>query len=767
MAHLSSSERFAAIFASLLVTVVPRQRAAAQELAMALFELRLSLVGMRDVPRATGWVGAAGASAFGGIDAEPSGKTGIDMHAANVERAAAGDTRAQARAWWDTCIVPLLAAPAAEHIGPARAVAPLVALGCAASSPMLAPLTSCGGDVSPVVWLAGRGGGGKTVLQRACASIFAPTRATGNYFMSANVSQAALAAIAADIRDVPLILDDVTQIPAQGQVSKGDDGKIEAAAQLAMMIFNRQPLKRARQDGTIREAPEFRVTGIFSAEMSIDSASSRAKITAGERRRILTLECQPMHDRSLSVEYAEAVNMAAAEQGGAAGALIAEAVRGLVHERRLAGLLARCRSALPRREATRHGSLSICLLGFAVLEHVCTARALEDIIDERAPQFAHLIEGRESDGDYTDDAATERVLRAVQQMCTSNAARLAPASEDDAVGPAPAMGYIGRVAAGRGANRGSMVYHLLPIGMAILQSDVYGITPSMIDVAEEEGVFVRSRTFRMIGRSTRGAMFIVPEDDDPEDDDMPDGPRLAPEAKVDAAQEWSQVEAQRAARAMTEAAWDRPADGAASSSDTQADSNATATNETQADPTPDPTPDHNAITIGDTTFDSTLEAMQQVYTWLPILGANPPEDYMIRHVPASGLDTGDGPLVFVYDSGLYYAPDPSDTDALHRSIRADAAREVNDLRSFYPDLPIDGVPDDDSPGWAKLDALPTESLHGFWTKAGAAGDDTCSTTLTAEQIGAAQALHAKWYRLHCLARIRRPEEFVTAEDPRA
>lgn len=531
MSSTADAGRTCAALAAIGVQVVNRQRPSVTDLLLALMRRSEELLGAVDVPATTGWAGRPGTSPFGGIECEPVNALGARMFESNERRRADHPDTADAARKWHTVARELLVPGEADEYTAAGAAA-LLAVGAAAAAPLVGPLSEIGVKVSPVVWMAGLGGGGKTMTQRLAAAIFAPNLPDLDgqvaYFANANMSQAALSARVDSCRDLPLTLDDVTQIPpAPGSTSKGDAARIEAAAHLGMMVFNRKSIERATRDGGIRATRDFRSTAIFSAEISMSSETSRAVVTAGHRRRIATIESQPMAERAhlkdLEHEYADRLQRVEVI-GGAAGELLVLSIRDSVANRTIEPnwkTIKRAVEGVPSAglvTRTQLESISMLVLGYVMLVEVCSditfTAALEEACQILEPYFAAGAAegGATRDVDLTGVAAA---LQAVEDLRASHPMRFDNQALDDAgmTKMPTTMGWFGKELR---LEHGKRRIGLLDAGMRALSAK--GVTSQVIEQALADGCCKRGLIRMSDSSRAYGYIWTLPVDDfDPEE----------------------------------------------------------------------------------------------------------------------------------------------------------------------------------------------------------------------------------------------------------
>lgn len=540
MGDTADAGRTCAALGKVGVVVANRQRPSVTDLLLALTRKMEQEVGAVEVPAGTGWSGRPGTSQFGGIEVEPVNDFGARMFDANHRRrdrrghtdpeTGAEKLRADAGKWWREGVMPLVEPPSFPY-DPSH-VAPVLALGAAAAAPLVGPLAEVGVAQAPVVWIAGLGGGGKSVTQKLAASIFAPSLPDLDgqtaFFANANISQAALSARVDSCRDLPLTLDDVTQLPPlPGSTSRGEAAKIEAAAALGMMVFNRKPIERATRDGGVRQTRAFRSTAIFSAEVSMSSESSKAVVTAGHRRRISTIEAQPMSERGLDEQYAEHVNELSATIGGSAGELLVARHREIVAARELRAMYDKVRRQIGALEEaggvtlTQRETLSMIVLGYGLLAEVCGCdydATIAWAVDLLRPYLAAGAAAGGATRD-TDLAGVETAIAAIDDMLAAHPLRFDSYVRDGLVTGViePTMGYLGKEV--RPLHDGTRRVVMLRAGMDMLESR-YGITAQVVEQAISAGKAKRQHQIRVAERGrARGTCWHLPPHEIEEDVD--------------------------------------------------------------------------------------------------------------------------------------------------------------------------------------------------------------------------------------------------------
>lgn len=754
--------------ATIGVFVVQRQKPAVTDLLQALARRREAEAGAVQVPSSTGWAGRPGTSDFGGIDVEPLNEMGARMYEANARRRKAhADTMAAARVWWEQAAAPLLAAPSGDPR--ASSAAPLLAIGAAAAAPLVGPLMEIGVSVAPVVWIAGLGGGGKSVLQKLAASIFSPSLpdldGQAAYFASANMSQAALSARVDSCRDLPLELDDVTQLqPLPGSTSRGDAARIEAAASLGMMIFNRKPIERATREGGIRASKPFRSTAIFSAEVSMSSESSKAVITAGHRRRISTIEARPMTERGLGQAYAETVNDVSASVGGAPGELHVQGIRAVVAGRELRGkfeAIRRSIAAMLQSEGvtlTQRETLSVIVLGYAMLcEAIGEDYALrvEQALQTLGP---YMSAGAGAGGATRDDELTgvEAALHSVDEVFGAHPHRFDRSIHDGAdysIVP-PLQGYLGKRIGDRLDGKRRIV--MLRTGMEMLSSR-YGVTMQVIEQAQAEKRCKQGHQFRMSdGTRVRGTLWILPsatpDTDEPDiDPSMPAPHDTDPHGLAEPVgfPEAAEEKNMGLLTAVSSHRWQAPI-----AIEEYISSIA-------------------AVEAAKFVYESGRDAMLHAYS----TGEG---TRTINHQEGElNMD-----FRYAWGAGVYVVGDAEAMQAnqsLHTTIRNDVAEELAALRGHYEaaalsdpqgalgalgalgaPIPVADFPEWEDPRWAKIDSLGPERARAQW-KLHFEALYRANHAENAEGSRVAHEQHVKHQRIHLMCRYRHPEWFIVDE----
>lgn len=760
--------RTCAQLATIGVLIANRQRSAVTDLLLSLARDREAAAGAVSVPAGTGWSGRPGTSDFGGIDVEPVNDFGARMFEANQRRRKRqSDTLAAALQWWNEGAMPLLSA---QETPTASGAAPLLALGAAAAAPLIGPLSEAGVSVAPVVWIAGLGGGGKSVTQTLAATIFAPKLPDLDgqiaYFANANISQAALSARVDSCRDLPLILDDVTQLPpSPSSTSRGDAARIEAAAALGMLVFNRKPIERATRDGGIRQTRAFRSTAIFSAEVNMSSESSKAVVTAGQRRRIATIEARPMTERGLGQAYAETVNDLAATVGGAPGELLVARIRDVVSKMELRGLYEDVRGrimAMPEAaevERTQRESMAINVLGFALLaqslgfDYASTVTWALSII-------APYMEAGAGAGGATKDSeltGVEAALRAVEECFAAHPTRFDRSMHDHAdysVMP-PLQGYLGKQISSLAD--GSRRIVMLRPGMEMLNSR-YGVTMQVIEQAQAEGRCKQRHQFRMSGGDrVHGTLWILPPAS-PETDEPDEDPTLPAPHDTDP---------HGLAQPVESPALHVPGAGIAYQEE---------------------------VNMGLLTAVSThgYEVPAHIRDYLDTLIRKDAAKFVFesgRDAMLHAYSTGEGTRTinhqegdivtdfrYAWGAGLYIVGDAESmrsNQSLFVTIRNDVAEELAALRGHYqaaaeadPEgvlgtpIEVADFPEWEDPRWAKIDGLGQDRARAQW-KAHFEALWRANHSETPEESRANHEKHVKHYRIHLMSRYRHPEWFIT------
>lgn len=764
MAVTADAGRTCAQLAALGVRVVNRQRPAVTDLLCALVDRLERSVGLTRVPSGTGWSGRAGVGGFGGLDVEPVNEFGARMFAANkTRRANRPDVHADAVEWWARGVMPLLGPDAVAKPTNGTAAA-LLAIGAACAAPLVGPLADVGVNVAPVVWIAGLGGGGKTITQKLAATIYAPCLPANDgqiaYFASANISQAALSARVDSCRDLPLILDDVTQLPpAPGSTSKGDAARIEAAASLGMLVFNRKPIERATRDGGIRQTKAFRSTAIFSAEVNMNSDLARAVVTAGQRRRISTIDAKPMTEAGLGQAYAETVNDLAAKVGGAPADVYIPRVRDIVKDRQLRRKFESVRakiSAVPAAmevTLTQRESFAANVLAFSLMADAIEPGTFEATAASMVRVLAPYIDMAAKDGGATRDddlGGVQRALAAVDDMLGSQAARFDGETLEDLVMPNPTMGWLGKRLTD--LDNGQRRVVLFGPGMDMLNSR-YGVTAQVVESAMAQGCAVRGHQVRMSnGARPRGTCWILPLDE-PDTDDLDAEPTDAPH-DTDPYNLASPVNTEEAAVPTFNL-------GGA----------------------PLTVPDDHPLAIPLSKLDMS-EAYGMQFTWTvdgqPTATIEGAHERVIIYQEGFHMNNirflwGERAGLYVIEDVQAAAADPAQYTKVLDAIKADVQGELTALRSHYDNaaaadpqgqlgapLEVADFPADDDPRWAHIDAIGFEAARAQWA-AHYQSLWRANHAATVEEKRAHHELHIKQARVHLMCRYRHPEWFLISE----
>lgn len=495
-------------------------------LLFALADRMMRIQGKVERPLGVGWAGVPGRSLFSGIELEPLDGTAQEMFRANVERRKRlTDTPAAAREWFDQIVAPMTPQVGAELSQ--QHAAPMVTIGTAAAATLIGPLEAVGSDIAPVVWMSGLGGQGKTLTQRVAASIFAPRGSQRAYVCGSNISKSALDARARICRDVPLVLDDVSHMPAMhGSSYRGLSAKIEAAASLAMQIFNKDPNERGTKEGGLREAERYRITALFSSEGTV--ADADVAISAGNIRRISTLRAAPISDFCLPSSWAETVGNFTQSHGGAAGDLLVVRVRDVVQRGELKGMLdyavtqveAQAAAVGQDIERTQLQSLAISGLGFALLRECCTDFSWIAAIDEYAHALGPYLAADFADGGAAsnqDIAGVELFLERVTEFSTVHGARLlsqdhrksliSVRNADEKISDHDIYGGFFT------DSDGQRWLGVMRSGQQVLR-DRFGVTPAMINEADMSGLAIKNRVVNF-GKSVRCLCVRMDDTDQP------------------------------------------------------------------------------------------------------------------------------------------------------------------------------------------------------------------------------------------------------------
>lgn len=524
LSTFSSSEKGSSTLISMGIQPWHRQKSAMLDLALVLANRVADIDGIVKIPSGTGWTGDAGASTFAGIDAESSGELPQIMFEGNeARRAKQPDEHAAAAEWWEKVAAPLVSL--VDDALP-RHAAPLIALGAAAAAPMLGNLTILGIDISPVAWVSGLGGGGKTVTLSACASIYAPEGSQGSFRTGADMSRAALNARAASTRDLPFLLDDVTQVPAKSDSTlRGEAARVEGAALLAMAIFDRTPTERANRDGTVRLIKPYRSTAMFTAEAPLTRAVAPT-VTAGNLRRVSNLRGEPMNDRGLPQPYSEVVKAQSRKNGGAAGSLLVQNIRTIVAAGSFPDRVKACRRAINNinpnsdKEQTQRESMIISAFGFAMLAESCGAMTFDEALEHAAATIAPFLLASSADGGAVsseDMGGAADAIESVRSFVAAHDVRFRPQNstpESDAILAEVYGKFI------KPLPDGSRRVVFLDNAMKRLCSS-FGVSNAQIQTLLDAGLACHGHRIRLGTASPRGIMFVIGRDEQT-DDSYPD-----------------------------------------------------------------------------------------------------------------------------------------------------------------------------------------------------------------------------------------------------
>ncbi len=132
---------------------------------------------------------------------------------------------------------------------------------------------------------------------------------------------------------------------------------------------------------------------------------------------------------------------------------------------------------------------------------------------------------------------------------------------------------------------------------------------------------------------------------------------------------------------------------------------------------------------------------------------------------------------FLYSTGTYERPLDLDDDQTIHAIQQDAQAELVALRDFadldnggaatrlgdsYEPIVVADFPPSHDERWAKVDALPASTLRGFYLEASTHLTQAAALPLDSPEQQAARRSYYRVYRLHLLARFRRPLDFISA-----
>lgn len=699
----ASSERGSALLISMGVQPWSRQKQAMLDLALVLSSHVAQVDGIHPIAAGTGWTGTPGDSEFSGIECECLDELPQMMFEANqARRERQPDEHAAAAEWWEKVAAPLTSA--VDSPMPCHA-APLIALGAAAAAPLLGPLTLLGVEVSPVAWLSGLGGGGKTVTLAACASIYAPKGSQGSFRSGADMSRAALDARAAYSRDLPFLLDDVTQVPALAQTKlRGEAAKVEAAAHLAMAIFNRSPTERATREGAVRLTKPYRSTALFTAEATI-SREIAPTVTAGHLRRVSALVSQPMTDRGLPRAYADVVADQSALNGGAPGTLLVQHIRSIVAANDLRPLLKSARKKImdldPAMDVdqTQKESLAVSVMGYSLLAEACGAMSR----DEALEHAVHLVSAyiTSSEGGALKQSMLEgheAALDAVKSMITSNGIRFLSENAADDAGKQLAE-VLGKIVRRGNASSKERWAILLPTAMYQLKNSKYGVTEAQITAAVDHGIAQRSVVANISGTSVRGMAWLIGEPDIEDHDHDPESPS---------------EDTYRYPSEMEEDTHRLP--------------------DAQIYPSP-------AFDVSEASF-------------------------KLRLPHGAVMDDEDaerGMASFRWSDGMYERGDEASPASDHDQVRREARAELDALREAFAADKIevaDPPADDEVSKWSKLDELGPHAPARLWEKCRVVGIKLMDPDLEATDAHALKVEHVRLYRIILMLRMRRPEWFI-------
>lgn len=531
------SRSLSAALGGIGVSISARMNQQACNLVATMMHHQVAVNGKVCVSRGMGWAGAPGASLFGGIEIEPQDPDAVQAFRANQERRKKHpDTVKAAKQWFERTaksIIPCVPSGfltddltskglTSDTLKAAHSMG-VLALGTAAAAPLVAPLLAVGTKVMPVCWMTGMGGSGKTLTQLVCASIFAPDGSQRAFMMGADISRAALNASALIARDVPFIVDDVTQMPPRPSSGlKGELGAIEAAASLGMQIFNREPTKRATQTGTVRHTPAYQMTALFSAEGSI--LESGVPVTAGAVRRITTVESSPIKSFGLSDRWADEILPICRSHGGAAGELLIQRVRDLQDARELRKYFEEAKAGVQfgaSMDPTQSESLGIMAMGFGLLYEVCSQGSFSDGVAVFSHSIKPYLGTKAIDGGATtseDVDGVDRFLHMVQHVIIQEGNRFMSDFEARLtnIDPGNQSFAFGRHIIGKDGTR---KIAFLKTGEKILEEA--GVKRAMIMRAIDQGVAKRCQ--QRFGSARVSCLTVTLPDDDHEDDDDWDG----------------------------------------------------------------------------------------------------------------------------------------------------------------------------------------------------------------------------------------------------
>lgn len=701
------------------------------------------------VSEGTGWIGAEPGSqsaVFSGMDAGhmPLEKLPAKMLRANDRRRVKQpDTLEAARRWWLTCIEPLMSGAQESTI---------LTMGAAAAAPMLASLQTSGSSISPVIWLSGTGGSGKTTLQRIAGGIFAPPGGGQNtFFISSNFTAAAIGARALSSRDLPLIIDDIMQI----QSDRGEAGKVEKATGCLMEIFNQRPPERSTQDGKTRAAYDYRSTAIVSAEISIETDDVGAKLSAGMRRRIITCEARPMEQANLDYRWAERSMKACLDYGGAPGELLINHIRENTTPWDLLEQVNAASSIIVKRtpdiERTQAQILAICSVGFAHLRSLC-----DPCVEHQDPSL-HIESAAIVAADFGASQAhttqslkgMQRLIDAVKDLRSSNPFRFeAPLTPEQLEEMRDASGSILDESKlrptsyssiwGRDMPHPTLPDHvhvcITPTGLKELYRS-YGITAQQIKEAKEDGIWVE-RQVRLWHNKHRPICKAFSLPIDPDSDPEPQSPDPSPEPFDHDPHNLREEPTAEELDIIEHFAPHEPpfADIAPA-----------------LIPDPDiPTEFEETPTEPDPPASDTPDILMQ-----PRISAG-----LIDH----GFGLFEGDYVFTaswqWSTGTYRG---NDCPELRSHIHDEAVHELHstiEVLKESQDLVLGSLPDPSNPAWAQLEAFGAAKARGLWDEAGQLLQQALVPDIPADERRDLMLRYGKKYRLHVLARVRKPEWFI-------
>lgn len=413
--------------------------------------------------------------------------------------------------------VRLLANPDKWNANNLATLACALAIGASCCAPIIHPARAAN---SPVILLHGIGGGGKTVVQSLAASIWVDKTLQQPVFFQANISQAALSALALDARDLPMIVDDVMQMPSKRDT---DAARIKAFAELAMLVFNREPIKRAKRDGKLREGNPFRSPMIASAEQSL--TSSNARLTTGQMRRIIQIEGRPMVACGVMGSENERKNLQLLEDAfyrdnsGVIGPRIINLIRG--NDRMLHDKLKRwsqeAREANPDAEKTQMQTVALCCMGWELYLVACGVGKSD--AENEALALLRIAAGVGGTATTSDEAVgASRAMESVSAYVASNRAFF----QGQHGGSTSTQITKGRIL-------DNCRVALLPSAWQEVERD-YGITGAALRALADSGMLETQtesngkirlkKMVRIEGRNVRCYVFVLPDCEEEIDDDI-------------------------------------------------------------------------------------------------------------------------------------------------------------------------------------------------------------------------------------------------------